>query len=342
MAETESPQHDEPVLLGIDFGTSRSVIASSNGRREWVESYVGWPRDFVARKALGKGVLFGTEALSHRLSLDLYRPLEHGVIQEGTAKIQEAVTQLMGYLIDLVVDRGQDNVRAVLGVPSEAMKVNRMALKKAVSGRVQSMMIVSDPFAVAYGQGLFDNSLVIDIGAGTTDLCIMHGTVPGEEDQTTLLTAGDHIDEQLAKLLAERHPNATFNLNMVRHFKENHAVVGPSRDRVKVEMPVEGKPTSHDITDEMRAACESIMPPMVEAAADLVARFDPEYQAQIRQNIVLAGGGSQIRGIAKYLEETLGEYGPCNVTCVDDPLFAGADGALALAKDMPEDYWESL
>ena len=27
---------------------------------------------------------------------------------------------------------------------------------------------------------------------------------------------------------------------------------------------------------------------------------------------------------------------------VDDPLYAGAEGALALAEDMPEEYWEDM
>jgi len=52
-----------------------------------------------------------------------------------------------------------------------------------------------------------------------------------------------------------------------------------------------------------------------------------------------AGGGSQIRGICSYMQERLSEDGPAGVQRVDDPLFAGANGALALAKDMPESYW---
>ena len=32
--------------VGIDLGTSRSAIVASNGQRAWVESYVGWPKDF--------------------------------------------------------------------------------------------------------------------------------------------------------------------------------------------------------------------------------------------------------------------------------------------------------
>ena len=39
---------DENVLhIGMDLGTSRSAVAASNGQRAWVESYVGWPEDFV-------------------------------------------------------------------------------------------------------------------------------------------------------------------------------------------------------------------------------------------------------------------------------------------------------
>ena len=34
--------------VGIDLGTSRSSISSSNGARHVVESYVGWPVDMVA------------------------------------------------------------------------------------------------------------------------------------------------------------------------------------------------------------------------------------------------------------------------------------------------------
>jgi hypothetical protein len=39
------------------------------------------------------------------------------------------------------------------------------------------------------------------------------------------------------------------------------------------------------------------------------------------------------------MQEKLSEDGPAGVQRVEDPLFAGADGALALAKDMPESYW---
>ena len=334
---------DKTLLVGIDLGTSRSAISADNGKKKWVESYVGWPRDFIARKVVGKPMLFGEEAVKHRLSLDMYRPLKNGVIKEGTARDEEAVKELIHHLITLVQDtKDSEKIRAVVGVPAESFKVNKVALKKAVAEFAESLFVVSEPFAVAYGAGLLDNALVIDIGAGTVDFCIMHGTVPAEEDQRTVLTAGDYIDQQLFTFLEERYPAADFNLNMIRRFKEMHSFVGEPPEDVEVEIPVEGKSTTHNITDEIKRACESILPAIVESTLELIAKFDPEYQDTIRENIILAGGGSQIKGLAEYLEKTIGEYGPTKVKTVDDPLFGGADGALELAREMPEEYWTEL
>ncbi len=334
---------DTTLLVGIDLGTSRSAISSDNGKKKWVESYVGWPRDFIARKVVGKPMLFGEEAVKHRLSLDMYRPLKNGVIKEGTARDEEAVKELIRHLITLVQNaKDAEKIRAVVGVPAESFKVNKVALKKAVAEFAESLFVVSEPFAVAYGVGALDNALVIDIGAGTVDFCIMHGTVPSEEDQRTVLTAGDYIDQQLFTFLEERYPEADFNLNMIRRFKEQHSFVGNAEEEVEVEIPVEGKSTVHNITEEIKRACESILPAVVESTLELIAKFDPEYQDAIRENIILAGGGSQIKGLAEYLEKTIGEYGPTKVRLVEDPLFGGADGALELAREMPEDYWTNL
>lgn len=334
---------EEKLLIGIDLGTSRSAISADNGEKTWVESYVGWPKDFIARKVVGKPVLFGKEAVEHRLSLDMFRPLQNGVIKEGGARDEEAVKELIHHLITLVQSpEDVKKIRAVVGVPAESLKVNKVALNKAVSEFAESLFVVSEPFAVAYGVGALDNAMVIDIGAGTVDFCIMHGTVPSEDDQRSILTAGDYVDQQLFTLLKESFPEADFNLNMVRRFKEQHSFVGTADKDIEVVIPVEGKPTPHNITNEIKRACESILPAMVESALELIAKFDPEYQDTIRKNIILAGGGSQIQGIGEYFEKAIGEYGPTKVKIVEDPLYSGADGALELAKEMPDEYWTEL
>ena len=100
-----------------------------------------------------------------------------------------------------------------------------------------------------------------------------------------------------------------------------------------------GKPKTYDVTNELSESCESVLPDMMQIARDLIVGFDPEFQNELRQNIVLAGGGSQIRGLAEEIRSNLTEFGTCRVSAVEDPVYAGAAGALSLAMDMPESEW---
>ena len=92
----------------------------------------------------------------------------------------------------------------------------------------------------------------------------------------------------------------------------------------------------------MRRACESVVAPITETMADLLARVEPEYQERVRHNIILAGGGSQIPGLAAAMERALADYGGGAVRVVEDPVFAGSNGSLAIALDASEGDWESL
>lgn len=332
--------------IGIDLGTSRSSVSASNGERHVVDSYVGWPVDMVAQKLLKRPVLVGREALENRPMLTLHRPLSQGLIQEGSERDQMAVRELLRHLISLAglnpEDRDGVKVRAVIGVPAEALRVNKQNLRNALKGIADSLMIVSEPFAVAYGLEALRYSMIVDIGAGTTDFCIMKGRFPTEDDQRTLTNAGDWIDEWLAKLIRQRYPDAQFSIHMVREWKEKWSFVGEPTRSVLVTAPVGGKPTQLDITHEMRSACESILPAIAETMLDLLSRAEPEYQEKIRNNVTLAGGCSQITGLAKYLQNILGDLGGGRVRLVDDPVFAGSDGGLSIALDAPTSDWQML
>jgi rod shape-determining protein MreB len=205
-----------------------------------------------------------------------------------------------------------------------------------------NLMIVSEPFAVAYGLEELLHAMVIDIGAGTTDFCVMNGHYPTDEDQRTLTNAGDAIDEQLAKLVRERFPDSQFSIHMIREWKEKWSFVGEPARRVMVNAPIAGKPTQLDITNEIRAACESLLPPVTETMLDLLSRVEPEYQEKVRNNIILAGGCSLIAGLADSLQERLAEVGGGRVRVVEDPIFAGSNGGLALALDATDSDWERL
>lgn len=331
---------------GIDLGTSHSAISASNGQQHVIESYVGWPVDLVARKVLKKDVLIGTEAVESRTMVDLHRPLERGLIKEGSEKDLTAVRVLLEHLLELVGASKNDDegptVRAVIGVPAEAMRVNKQQLRNALIGTVDALMIVSEPFAVAYGLDALLHSLIIDIGAGTTDLCVMRGHLPTEEDQRTLERAGDSIDELLLKLILQTYPDAQVSIFMAREWKEQHGFVGKPQQKIEVTAPIAGRPTRLDITQQLRTACESIVEPITESILDLLPRIEPEFQEKVRANVILAGGSSQIAGLRAALQKGLKPLGGGSIRTVKDPIFQGSDGGLALALDAPDSDWDKL
>src|SRR4029453_17535800 len=103
-----------------------------------------------------------------------------------------------------------------------------------------------------------------------------------------------------------------------------------------------GQPTSFDITAELKEACRMIVPDIVEGLRGLVSSLHAEFPPRMPQNATLAGGVSQLRGLDRLIEADLQQYGGGKVTKVHEPDYAGANGALKLAADMPEDYWKEV
>ncbi len=348
-ASSDKGKKTEGVLyLGIDFGTSRSSVAASNGVRETISSFVGYPKDVVSKKLLKKDVLFGDEAMEKRLSLNFFRPLEVLKTKENKggqdfeANLQ-AAQDLLKEIIRLSKPRKDELIYGVIGVPAQASIHSKDAIIKTAQEALDSVMLCSEPFSVAYGLDMLDDVLVIDIGAGTTDLCRMHGTMPEESDQITIHYAGDWVDHRFAELLVESHPEAQFTIQMVKEIKERYSSVAERVEPAVVQLPVDGKPTEFDVTTDLRTASQGIVPPIVEGLRKLVATFDPEFQERLKNRVLLAGGGSQIKGLDLAIEkEMLEKLGGGKVMRIEEPVYGGANGALKIAHDMPADYWEKL
>jgi len=230
----------------------------------------------------------------------------------------------------------------VVGVPAMASDKNKQGIIEATRGALDNVMIVSEPFSVAYGLERINDVLVIDIGAGTTDLCRMHGTVPTAEDQISFETAGDAVDHKLCHLIKKRHPDAQLTVKMCKQFKEQYGFVNQQTEKIEVSIPVDGKPIMHDITADLKEACSILIQPIMEAIHKLVASHDPEFQQVLRDNVILSGGGALLNGLNKQIENGLQDFGGGQVTVAVEPLYAGANGALQLAVDMPAEYWHQL
>ena len=227
---------------------------------------------------------------------------EHGVIKEASDD-GEAVRELLRHLLFLAGMEDQRRngfkLRAVVGVPAEAMQTSRQQPKTAMEGIAYSVVLVSEPFAAptAPRGDCFTPWLWISAREPAGAVCVMQGRYPTEGGERTLPNAGPSIDARLLSLLQEHHPEAEFSIHMVQYLEGEMELCGRTERRRKGrDQQVDGRPTEFDITDDMRAACESIVAPIAETVADLVSRVSQEYQQRVLNNIVLAGGSSLITG----------------------------------------------
>ncbi|NOX26026.1 MAG: hypothetical protein GXP59_07950 [Deltaproteobacteria bacterium] len=341
MSDDQGTQKEQ-LLLGIDFGTSRTAVMSNRGYKQITRSIVGYPKDIIGIKFLGKAQVFGDEALKNRSALTLYHPLEDGVVREASEKDYSAALELLRYVVD-EAKQGEDvEVSGIIGVPSRASIMNKELLLKIAREVMSVAMVVSEPFMVAYHLNKLSNCIVVDIGAGTVDICGVKGSIPGSKDQVTIIKGGDYIDERLESTIQQKYYDVQITKNLVRTIKEQHSFVGEPDQPLKVTLRSDGRPAEYDITKEMRAVCESIVPDIVENIITIMKGYDPEDQQEVLQNIVLAGGGSNIRGLAKMVEDRLADFGEIKVTCVQDPDFSGCSGALKLAQDLPPEHWDKI
>ena len=331
----------ERLYVGIDLGTFQSTIASSAGAMHSIETVVGRPKDPVARNFLKRDVLFGADALKNKLACNLYRPMAAGVAQDDEANLA-AAKAFVSHLIETVDPEEYDEVFGVICSPSHVSFTDKSNLVATLRGQVNAIMVVTEPFATAFGISEIGGSIVVDVGAGTTDIARIHGTFPTDEDQVTIQEAGDWLDIELMTLISKKFTGAQIAKDMVRKWKEESSYVGGDTRTVEVNLSVDGKNQTVDIGDLIQEACELLIPKVGNAIKRIVAEADPEYQPVLRNNIILSGGGSLIEGLAERVARDISDIGDVNVWCVENPLEKVAEGALMLAGEMPDDMYTAI
>ena len=89
-AKTEKP---EKIFIGVDFGTSKISITTSEGKDVLEQNVIGYPKDPISSKFLKKEVLYGKEAIKHRIALDIFRPIEHGTLKSSQTLLRHTQPQ---------------------------------------------------------------------------------------------------------------------------------------------------------------------------------------------------------------------------------------------------------
>jgi len=348
------------VLVGFDLGTNKSCVlsgppgSSDIAVSKVVPTVVGYVKDGIVDGIIAgnASILFGEEALRNLLHVRLVAPLQNGVIAEP-----DAARDFLGHIRSFADPSGQAEIRAVVGIPANAGEPAREDIRRCAQGIFDRILLIPEPFLAALGfrddsrvgqPGYIDpvvNSLFIDIGGGTSDLCLVQGYFPSREDQLSIPFAGDAIDQLLHEELARTYPNNGLSVHKVREIKEAHGYVGPSRKPLDVRVIMGGKAHTIELGDVIGRACNTLIDKIYPALTQLIERASSDSVVTLLQNIVVTGGGSQIKGIDTVLQKKLVDDG------YESPKvrLAGheykryvAIGALKAARGARENQWQHL
>lgn len=343
------------IRVGVDLGTNTTVLAGAwDGKRvaltnDIFKSVVGFPKEGIIPGILpnDKEVLIGDEAIDYRLHLDLSWVLHHGCVAD--VETAQLFTRHCRTILDA---EGAHHIWGVVGAPANSSPEQEKDLRSAMAGVLDRLVVVPEPFLAA--MGLRDDanykdsgdptkhSLIVDIGAGTTDLCLVRGYFPTADDQISFPRAGNFIDDKLFEGVERRYPDIKLTRVTLTQMKESHSFVSGFERDADVKVYVDGRPRVVDFSEIVRDACEEIIPDILKGVKELLRRCDSDSIEHVMANIILTGGGSQIHGLCERVQEMLREDGYDSATTVRPADYKRlvANGALKIAENVRDDQWQ--
>ena len=318
--------------MGIDLGTATTLVyIKGEGVVLCEPSVVAIEKDTNVVIAVGeeaKKMLGRTPG-----SIVAIRPMKDGVISDF--EITEA---MLKYFIRKVHKR-RVLVRPamVIAIPSGITEVEKRAVKdSAERAGARSVELIEEPKAAALGVGLpveeAAGNMIVDIGGGTTEFAVI--SLGGIVYAKSIRIAGDEMDMAIIEYLKK-----TYNLMIGERTAEEIKIRIGSAYPLEEEMTMDvrgrdlisGLPKNVSVTSvEIRESLQEPVQAIVDASKMTLEHTPPELAADlIDRGIVLAGGGSLLRG----LDKRLAEETQLPVHIADDPLTAvvmGTGQALSM------------
>lgn len=267
------------------------------------------------------------------------RPMKDGVIADF-----EVTEAMLRYFIGKVSKNPKVvPPRVVVAVPSGITEVERRAVKEsAIHAGAREVLLLQEPMAAAIGVGLpIDEptaNMIVDIGGGTTEVAII--SLTGVVYTRSIRVGGDQMDTAIINYM-KRAYNLLIGERTAEEIKIKVGSAAPLDDELTMDVrgrdSVAGLPKTISITSqEIRDALEETLSSISEMVRSALERCPPELSADlVDRGIVLAGGGSLIRGLDQLLGETTG----LPVFVSEDPLCAVAHGTGVVLEDLS--FWLS-
>ena len=290
--------------IAIDLGTANTLV------------YVGGQGIVVAEPSVvaidtGSGEVHAVGVEAERMigrtpaTISAVRPLRHGVIADF-----EVTEQMLRYFIARVLDRRWAHPRLIVCAPSGVTEVEQRAVEQAaLAAGARRVQLIEEPIAAAIGAGVAIEEpvgrMIVDIGGGTSEVAVI--SLGGIVLSRSVRVGGYEMDEALG-----------------HYTRGAHQLVIGSRTAETIKLAIG---SAHPLTDEMTFAVrgrhiisglpsevvlhseevrEALRPPLREILAAITETLEqtpPELASDIaRHGILLAGGGTLLRGLANLIE----------------------------------------
>jgi len=312
--------------MGIDLGTANSLVyVKGKGIVLREPSVVAIQRDNGHVLAVGeeaKQMIGRTPG-----NIIAIRPMKDGVIADF-----DVTQSMIKYFINKAL-RGRTFLvrpRVVVSVPSGVTAVEERAVREAaLQAGAREAYLIEEPMAASIGAGLPvhepTGNMIVDIGGGTTEVAVI--SLGGIVTSRSVRKAGDEMDESIIQ-----HVKKAYNLMIGERTAEEIKIeIGTAYPLDVVETYeirgrdlISGLPKTIEITsEEIYKALSDPVASIMDAIKSTLEQTPPELSADIMdRGIVMAGGGSLLRGLDRLVSEQTG----MPVHQAEDPLLAVAYG----------------
>lgn len=315
--------------LAIDLGTANTLVYVPNRGVILDEPSV------VAVRADTKEVLAAGKAAKEMLgktpdTIVACRPLRDGVIADF-----ELAQSMLRSFIRTVHDNRRTlfRPRMIIGVPSGITPVERRAVEdsaRQAGARSDGVFTIVEPIAAAIGAGLpihdSSASMIVDIGGGTTEVAVI--TLKQAIFCRSIRVGGDEMDRAIVQYVKRKY-NLLIGERTAEIVKIKVGTVMP--DNNVETLPVKGRDLVTGVPKTIMLTSNEVQEALLETIASIVdvvrvalENTEPEVSSDlVDKGIVLAGGGSQLRGLDRLLSKETG----LPVRIAEDPLLCVVKGA---------------
>lgn len=326
--------------VGIDLGTCNTLIyVKGKGIVINEPSVVAVERGtkrVVAVGAEAKRMLYKTPG-----DIQAIRPLADGVIAD-----MDSTEKMIRYFISKIVPKHRlfSSVRMKIGIPSCITEVEKRAVQEAaLKAGAKEVGVIEESLAAAIGAQIPIHEpaghMVCDIGGGTTEVSVI--SLNGMVVTNAIRLGGDEFDEAIIKHVRNVH-NLVIGQQTAERLKIEIGNATPDKNIETMEIKgtdaITGLPRRLSIDSvEVREALKDPITQIVDEIKHTLAQTPPELAADIfTHGIVMAGGGSLLKGLPKLISKETG----VPVILVESPLeciAVGAGQAFEVFSDMTSD-----